>query len=110
MRATLRRGLATFILAKAIANERVGAGARQAAAQHSPALGAFVACSRCVGVWIALALTLLEAVAPHTARILFRALAAAAINDYAQAGFAWVRGAANTVERPPTLDELFDQL
>ena len=51
------------------------------------ALGELVTCTRCVGTWAAAGLTATQIVAPRVGRLLTWSLAAAAANDFLQAGF-----------------------
>ena len=59
------------------------------------ALGELVTCSRCVGAWSALGVVGLRAASPAAGRLVTSILATSALNDWAQAGFAWLRGRAN---------------
>ena len=63
------------------------------------ALGELVTCSRCVGTWAAAGLATTQVIAPRFGRLLTWALAAAAINDFLQAGFVSVTGKANEFDR-----------
>jgi Protein of unknown function (DUF1360) len=66
-------------------------GARQA-------LGELLTCTRCVGMWTAGALGSLHVLAPRTGRMLTWSLAAAAANDFLQAGFSALTEKANELE------------
>jgi hypothetical protein len=63
------------------------------------ALGELVTCSRCMGTWIAGGLATTQILAPRFGRILTWTLAAAALNDWLQAGFAALANKANTLEQ-----------
>ena len=62
------------------------------------AIGELVTCSRCVGTWVAGALTGAQVLAPRFGRVLTWSLGAAAVNDFLQAGFAAVTSKANALE------------
>ena len=51
------------------------------------AIGELVTCSRCVGTWTAAGLAWTQILAPRFGRLLTWSLAAAAANDFLQAGF-----------------------
>jgi uncharacterized protein DUF1360 len=59
------------------------------------AIGELVTCTRCIGTWAAAALASTQILAPRFGRLLTWSLAAAAANDFLQAGFEAVRGKAN---------------
>ena len=59
------------------------------------AIGELVTCSRCVGTWVAGSLATAQVLAPRFGRILTWTLAAAALNDWLQAGFVLVAKKAN---------------
>jgi hypothetical protein len=62
------------------------------------AIGELVTCTRCVGTWAAAALASTQIIAPRFGRLLTWSLAAAALNDFLQAGFAATTGKANEVD------------
>ena len=62
------------------------------------AIGELVTCTRCVGTWAAAGLTATQIVAPRVGRMLTWALAAAAANDFLQAGFAALANKSNELE------------
>ena len=64
------------------------------------AIGELVTCTRCVGTWAAAGLTAAQIVAPRFGRLLTWTLAAAAANDFLQAGFAALANKSNELERP----------
>ena len=63
------------------------------------AIGELVTCARCIGTWVAAALTATQVLAPRFGRVLTWALAAAGANDFLQAGFVSLTGKANELER-----------
>ncbi len=67
-------------------------GARQA-------IGELLTCSRCIGMWAGAGLVSLQTMAPRTGRLLTWSLAAAAANDFLQAGFAALTSKANELEQ-----------
>ena len=62
------------------------------------AIGELVTCTRCVGTWAAAGLTATQVLAPRFGRILTWSLAAAAANDFLQAGFAALTSKSNELE------------
>jgi hypothetical protein len=62
------------------------------------AIGELVTCSRCVGTWVAGGLATTQILAPRFGRILTWTLAAAALNDWLQAGFAALANRANDLD------------
>jgi hypothetical protein len=65
------------------------------------AVGELVTCSRCVGTWVAGGLATTQILAPRFGRVLTWTLAAAALNDWLQAGFAGLTKKVNELERRP---------
>jgi len=63
------------------------------------AVGELVTCTRCVGTWAAAGLTWTQVLAPRFGRLLTWTLAAAAVNDFLQGGFAALTAKANDLER-----------
>jgi hypothetical protein len=63
------------------------------------AIGELVTCSRCVGTWAAAGLVSTQILAPRTGRLLTWSLAAAAVNDWLQAGFAALTAKSNELEQ-----------
>jgi len=61
------------------------------------AIGELVTCTRCVGTWAAAGLASTQILAPRFGRMLTWSLAAAAANDFLQAGFSALRAKANTL-------------
>jgi uncharacterized protein DUF1360 len=59
------------------------------------AIGELVTCSRCIGTWAAAGLGCAQILAPRFGRLLTWTLAAGAVNDFAQAGFAALTAKAN---------------
>ncbi len=62
------------------------------------AIGELVTCTRCVGTWAAAGLTATQIVAPRFGRMLTWSLAAAAANDFLQAGFTALTSKSNELE------------
>lgn len=62
------------------------------------AIGELVTCTRCVGTWAAAGLASTQILAPRFGRLLTWSLAAAAANDFLQAGFTALTAKANEVE------------
>ena len=62
------------------------------------AIGELVTCSRCIGTWVAAALSATQILAPRFGRILTWSLAAAGANDWFQAAFAALTNKANELE------------
>ena len=105
----LSMGAATFAVSKVIAREKIGTWVREPFVEDAShggkprgrriqrAVGELVTCSRCVGAWSALGVVGLRAASPDAGRLVTSVLAVSALNDWAQAGFAWLRGKANEV-------------
>jgi hypothetical protein len=101
-------GLATFALSKLVAKEKVDVWVREPFVEEGEpkgtglryAVGELITCTRCVGVWSALALTALRVTRPREARVVNTVLGASAINDAAQAAFSWLCGRANASGSP----------
>ena len=62
------------------------------------AIGELVTCTRCVGTWTAAGLASAQILAPRFGRLLTWSLAAAAANDFLQAGFSALKTKANELE------------
>jgi hypothetical protein len=62
------------------------------------AIGELVTCTRCIGTWTAAGLTATQILAPRFGKLLTWSLAAAAANDFLQAGFAVLTAKANELE------------
>lgn len=63
------------------------------------AIGELLTCSRCIGMWAAAGVAALHTVSPRTGRLLTWSLAAAAANDFLQAGFSALTAKANELEQ-----------
>jgi Protein of unknown function (DUF1360) len=63
------------------------------------AIGELVTCTRCIGTWTAAGLASTQILAPRFGRLLTWSLAAAAVNDFMQAGFAALTSKANELEQ-----------
>jgi hypothetical protein len=108
-------GLATFKASRTLARDEVTSFIREPFVEgrttedETPlqtggarqAIGELVTCSRCVGTWVAGGLATTQILAPRFGRVLTWTLAAAALNDWLQAGFAMVTTKANHLERQP---------
>jgi hypothetical protein len=107
-------GLATFKAARTIARDDVTSFLREPfveGAAHeggeSPvptgdvrqAIGELVTCSRCIGTWVAAALTMTQLTAPQFGRLLSWTLATGGANDWLQAGFAALTAKSNELEQ-----------
>jgi Protein of unknown function (DUF1360) len=103
-------GAATFKVARTITRDDVASFIREpfvegesGAGDEHPvetgdlrqAIGELVTCSRCVGTWVAGGLATTQILAPRFGRVLTWTLAAAALNDWLQAGFAALTQKAN---------------
>jgi Protein of unknown function (DUF1360) len=64
------------------------------------AIGELVTCTRCVGTWTAAGLASAQILAPRFGRLLTWSLAAAAANDFLQAGFSALKAKANELGEP----------
>jgi hypothetical protein len=107
----LPMGAATFTVSKVVAREKIGTWVREPFVEDAShggqprgrriqrALGELVTCSRCVGAWSALGVVGLRAASPQAGRLVTSILATSAVNDWAQAGFAWLRSKANQAPR-----------
>ena len=107
-------GLATFKASRTLARDEVTSFLREPfVQQHAPAddeqpvqtgdlrqaVGELVTCSRCVGTWIAAGIAGVDVLAPRFGRMLSWSLAVGGANDWLQAGFAALTGAANRVQQ-----------
>jgi hypothetical protein len=104
-------GLATFAVSKLIAKEKVDAWVREPfveehdGGERTPkgtgmryAVGELLTCTRCVGVWSAMGLVALRVTRPREARIVNAVFGASAVNDSAQAAFAWLAARSNAAQ------------
>jgi hypothetical protein len=103
----LPMGAATFAVSKVVAREKIGTWVREPFVEDAShggqprgrriqrALGELVTCSRCVGAWSALGVVGLRAASPEAGRLVTSILATSAVNDWAQAVFAWLRAKAD---------------
>ena len=105
---------ATFKVARTLARDEVASFVRQpfvhgdahSGDEEEPvqtggmqqALGELVTCTRCVGTWAAAGLASTQILAPRFGRLLTWSLAAAAANDFLQAGFSALTAKANELE------------
>jgi hypothetical protein len=103
-------GGATFKAARTLARDEVtsfirqpfvrgeahsGEGEEPVEGGMAQAIGELVTCTRCVGTWAAAGLASTQILAPRFGRMLTWSLAAAAANDFLQAGFSALRAKAN---------------
>ncbi|HEY6837043.1 MAG TPA: DUF1360 domain-containing protein [Gaiellaceae bacterium] len=75
-----------------------GEGEEPVAGGFHQAIGELVTCSRCVGTWAAAGLAATQILAPRFGRLLTWSLAAAAANDFLQAGFTALTEKANQLD------------
>ena len=107
-------GLATFKGARTVARDEVTSFLRDpfvegeaheggedpvATGDLRQAIGELVTCTRCIGTWVAAALTATQVAAPRFGRLLTWTLAAAGANDFLQAGFAALAHKSNELEQ-----------
>lgn len=100
-------GAATFALSHTLVHEKVESWLRAPFVDEGRgrpkgrrlryALGELMTCTRCVGTWSALGLVALRLERPSAGRAVTAVLAAAAINDFAQCGFARLRAGTNAI-------------
>jgi hypothetical protein len=106
-------GLATFKAARTLARDEVTSFIREPFVEGTApdedehavqtgdvrqAIGELVTCSRCVGTWVAAGIAGVDVLAPRFGRMLSWSLAVGGANDWLQAGFAALTGAANRVQ------------
>jgi hypothetical protein len=112
-------GLATFKASRTLARDKVTSFVREPFVEgHAyggdeerpvhdgelkQAIGELVTCTRCVGTWMGASLASLTLLAPRTGRLLTTVLAAGALNDWLQAGFAALTDRDQTRERARSL-------
>ena len=106
-------GMATFALAKVVAQEKIGSWVREPFVeedeQRKPkgprgrgmrhAVGELLTCTRCVGAWAALAVVGLRVASPPAGRLASTVLATSGINDFLQAGFRLTTESVNAIEQ-----------
>jgi Protein of unknown function (DUF1360) len=106
-------GLASFKAARTVARDEVtsfirqpfvrgeahsGEGEEPVEGGMAQAVGELVTCTRCAGTWVAAGLASTQILAPRFGRLLTWSFAAAAANDFLQAGFAALKAKANELE------------
>ena len=107
--------LATFKAARTFAHDGVTSFIREPFVEGTPAqpederplptggprqaIGELVTCSRCIGTWIAAGIAAVTTLTPRFGRLLTWSLAIAGANDWLQAGFTALGGAANRSQR-----------
>ena len=99
-RTIAREDVTSFVRAPFVEGE-AGSGQEEEPKQTGgleQAIGELVTCTRCVGTWAAAGLTAAQILAPRFGRVLIWSLAAAAANDFLQAGFAALANKSNELE------------
>jgi hypothetical protein len=99
-RTIARDDVTSFVRAPFVEGE-AGSGEEEAPKQTGgleQAIGELVTCTRCLGTWTAAGLTTTQILAPRFGRLLTWSLAAAAANDFLQAGFAALANKSNELE------------
>jgi hypothetical protein len=106
-------GAATFKASRTLARDEVtsflrqpfvrgdahsGEGEEPVEGGMAQAIGELVTCTRCAGTWVAAGLASTQILAPRFGRLLTWSFAAAAANDFLQAGFAALKAKANELE------------
>ena len=107
--------LATFKAARTFTHDEVTSFIREPFVEGTPAkpddeqplhtgglkqaIGELVTCSRCAGTWVAAGIAGVSTLAPRFGRLLTWSLAIAGANDWLQAGFTALAGAANQADR-----------
>src|SRR5919198_6146194 len=106
-------GLASFKAARTVARDEVtsfirqpfvrgeahsGEGEEPVEGGMAQAVGELVTCTRCAGTWVAAGLASTQLLAPRFGRLLTWSFAAAAANDFLQAGFNALKAKANELE------------
>lgn len=111
-------GLATYTVSRVVAKEKAGAFIREPFVeprdeqadevdpdQQRPAgngvraaLGELLLCTRCIGMWVAAALTFFRLLWPRESKIVMPLLSAAAVNNLLQAGHATLANVANALD------------
>lgn len=103
-------GVATFALAKLVGKEKVETWLRRPFVEERPegrrprgrrmryAVGELLSCTRCLGAWSSLGLVALRVARPRESRVVTTVLATSALNDWLQAGFAWLAAQATATE------------
>jgi hypothetical protein len=89
----------SFVRAPFVKGDAYAGGEEPVEGGMEQAIGELVTCSRCVGTWVAAGLTSTQILAPRFGRLLTWSLAAAAANDFLQAGFAGLTRKANELEQ-----------
>jgi len=97
---TLARDEVTSFLREPFVQGRAHAGEDEEPVEGGmhQAIGELVTCSRCVRTWAAAGLAVTQILAPRFGRLLTWSLAAAAANDFLQAGFTALAGKANELD------------
>lgn len=86
-RTLTRDDVTSFLREPFVERDAVGDHETPAGEGIQRAIGELITCSRCTGTWVAAGLTSTQILAPRFGRLLTWSLAAAAVNDWLQAGF-----------------------
>jgi hypothetical protein len=97
-RTITRDDVTSFIREPFVEGDALGADAEPVGDGLKRAIGELMTCSRCTGTWVAAGLTSTQILAPRFGRLLTWSLAAAAANDWLQAGFTALTQKANELE------------
>jgi hypothetical protein len=97
-RTITRDDVTSFLREPFVEGDAVGNGAEPAGEGIQRAIGELITCSRCTGTWVAAVLTSTQVLAPRFGRLLTWSLAAAALNDWLQAGFTALTTKSNDLE------------
>jgi hypothetical protein len=97
-RTLTRDSVSSFIREPFVEGDAVSEDAEPAGEGLQRAIGELITCSRCTGTWVAAGLTSTQILAPRFGRLLTWSLAAAAVNDWLQAGFVALTARANELE------------
>lgn len=97
-RTITRDDLTSFIREPFVEGDALGDDAEPAGEGLRRAIGELMTCSRCTGAWVAAGLTSTQILAPRFGRLLTWSLAAAAVNDWLQAGFSALTTKTNELE------------
>lgn len=117
----LSLGVATFALAKLVAQEKVDAWVREPFVDEHEGgrdpkgtgvrhvVGELLTCTRCTGVWSALGLVALRLTHPRQSRVVTALLGASAVNDFAQAGFTWAQARTNVEQAHASREQRYER-
>jgi hypothetical protein len=97
-RTLTRDDVTSFLREPFVEGDALGSDERPAGEGMQRAIGELITCSRCTGTWVAAGLTSTQILAPRFGRLLTWSLAAAAANDWLQAGFTALTTKTNELE------------